>query len=89
MTTDEPHFSVGPDLFTAMLNDKESGIKHFLLGDTEETLALMKEKYADNGANIVGSYSPPFCELDEFDYPSIAYLRIALSTKPRNALMRG
>lgn len=64
--------TVGPDLFTAMLNDKESGIKHFLLGDTEETLAQMKEKYADNGANIVGSYSPPFCELDEFDYPSIA-----------------
>lgn len=42
MTTDEPHFSVGPDIFTAMLNDKESGIKHFLLGDTKETLALMK-----------------------------------------------
>lgn len=64
--------TVGPDLFTAMMNDKDSGIKHFLLGDTEETLALMKEKYADNGANIVGSYSPPFCELDEFDYEGIA-----------------
>lgn len=64
--------TVGPDLFIAMLNDKESGIKHFLLGDTEDTLAQMKEKYAGNGANIVGSYSPPFCELDEFDYPSIA-----------------
>lgn len=64
--------TVGPDLFTTMLNDKESGIKHFLLGDTDETLAQMKEKYATNGANIVGTYSPPFCELDEFDYPSIA-----------------
>jgi N-acetylglucosaminyldiphosphoundecaprenol N-acetyl-beta-D-mannosaminyltransferase len=32
----------------------------------------MKEKYADNGANIVGSYSPPFCELEEFDYTGIA-----------------
>ena len=31
--------TVGPDLFTAMLNDKESAIKHFLLGETEETLA--------------------------------------------------
>ena len=36
--------TVGPDLFTTMLSDKESGIKHFLLGDTEETLAQMKEK---------------------------------------------
>ena len=64
--------TVGPDLFTTMLSDKESGIKHFLLGDTEETLAQMKEKYADKGANIVGCYSPPFCELDEFDYTGIA-----------------
>ena len=36
--------TVGPDLFTAMLNDKVSGIRHFLLGDTEETLAQMTEK---------------------------------------------
>lgn len=64
--------TVGPDLFTAMLNDKKSNIKHYLLGDTEETLEKMMEKYATNGANIVGSYSPPFCELDGFDYPGIA-----------------
>lgn len=64
--------TVGPDLFTAMLNDKESNIKHFLLGDTEETLAQMKEKYATEGASIVGSYSPPFCKLDNFDYAGIA-----------------
>lgn len=64
--------TVGPDLFTAMLKDKKSGIKHFLLGDTEETLAQMKEKYADKGACIVGSYSPPFCEIEDYDYKSIA-----------------
>lgn len=64
--------TVGPDLFIAMLKDKESGLKHFLLGDTEETLAQMKAKYTDNGSNIVGTYSPPFCELDEFDYAGIA-----------------
>ena len=29
----------GPDLFVSMLNKPESGIKHFLLGDTEETLS--------------------------------------------------
>lgn len=64
--------TVGPDLFTAMLADKNSGIKHFLLGDTEETLEQMKKRYAKDNANIVGSYSPPFCELDEFDYSGIA-----------------
>ena len=64
--------TVGPDLFIAMLNDRESGIRHFLLGDTEETLAQMKEKYANDGANIAGTYSPPFCELDDFDYEGIA-----------------
>ena len=30
--------SNGPTLFRNMLNDKNSGLKHFLLGDTEETL---------------------------------------------------
>ena len=64
--------TVGPDLFTAMLNDKKSGIKHFLLGDTEETLTQMKSKYATGGAEIAGSYSPPFCKLDEYDYKGIA-----------------
>ena len=41
----------------------------------EEALAFieqMKKKYAKDNANIVGSYSPPFCELDEFDYTGIA-----------------
>lgn len=66
------HRTVGPDLLTSMLNNKESGIRHFLLGDTEEVLAQMKEKYESNGANIVGTYSPPFCDLDEFNYTSIA-----------------
>ena len=66
--------TVGPDLFVTMLSDKVSGIKHFLLGDTDETLAQMKKKYATNAANIVGTYSPPFCELDEFDYIGIAKL---------------
>ena len=64
--------TVGPDLFTAMLNDKKSGIKHFLLGDTEEILEQMKSKYATGGAEIAGSYSPPFCEVDEYDYKGIA-----------------
>ena len=32
----------------------------------------MKDKYATEGAKIVGSYSPPFYKLNEFDYPGIA-----------------
>ncbi len=64
--------TVGPDLFTEMLKDKNSNIKHFLLGDTEETLTLMKEKFSGEGTNIVGSYSPPFCNLDDYNYKEIA-----------------
>ncbi len=63
--------TVGPDIFTAMLNDKDSGIKHFLLGDTEETLAKMEEKHPE--ALIAGKYSPPFCDLDNYDYAAIAH----------------
>lgn len=62
--------TMGPMLFNDMLMDRKSGIKHFLLGDTEETLAKLKDKY--NEANIVGMFSPPFCGLDEYDYPAIA-----------------
>ena len=62
--------SSGPELFLNLLTDPSNDIKHFLLGDTEETLAAMKEKYA--GSLIVGSYSPPFCKVEEFDYESIA-----------------
>ena len=62
----------GPELFLSLLQDPGNGIKHFLLGDTEETLAAMKEKY--KGSLIVGCYSPPFCNVDEFDYPSIAIM---------------
>lgn len=62
----------GPDLFMSMLDKPSSGIKHFLLGDTEETLCLIRKKY--NHANIVGSYSPPFCAVEDFNYHSIAKL---------------
>ena len=65
--------TVGPDLFVQMINDKESGLKHYLLGDTDETLAAMRTKFSDGEAsNIVGTFSPPFCELDEYDFEGIA-----------------
>lgn len=63
--------TVGPDLFVTMLKENDN-IKHFLLGDTEETLKKISQKGEYN--NIVGYYSPPFCEVDEFDYKHIADL---------------
>ena len=60
----------GPDLFLSMLGKPENGLKHFLLGDTEETLATIKKKYPESA--IVGTYSPPFCQLDEYDFEGMA-----------------
>lgn len=61
--------SNGPTLFRNMLNDKKSGLKHFLLGDTEETLGKIKCALdADNNTSVVGLVSPPFCKVDEYDY---------------------
>lgn len=62
--------TMGPMLFNDMLMNHENGIKHFLLGDTDETLSKLKDKYTD--AIIVGMYSPPFCGLDDYDYQQIA-----------------
>ena len=62
--------TMGPMLFDDMLMDSGNGVKHFLLGDTDETLGKLKDKYRE--AKIVGVYSPPFCSIDEYDFPSIA-----------------
>ena len=62
--------TTGPDLFVTMLKDGDSGIRHFLLGDTDETLDAINK--ISEYKNIVGSYSPPFCEVHEFDYEGIA-----------------
>jgi len=64
------HRATGPDLMVAMLNDTTKGLKHFLLGDTEETLSALKSRYSQS--SIVGTYSPAFCDVDEFDYEDIA-----------------
>ena len=65
--------TMGPILFKEMLSNPKSGLKHFLLGDTDETLERITIKFTEEAnANIVGSYSPPFCSLDEYDYEGIA-----------------
>jgi len=60
----------GPDLFVSMLDKPESGVKHFLLGDTEETLSRIKVLFPN--ACIVGTYSPPFVPLEEYDLKGMA-----------------
>lgn len=63
----------GPHIFPRMLKDKDSQLKHFFLGDTDETLsALTKKATEEFGANVVGSYSPPFAPLEEYDMEGIA-----------------
>ncbi len=63
----------GPHIFPRMLKDKDPELKHFFLGDTEETLdALTKKATVEFGAKIVGSYSPPFKPLEEYDIKGIA-----------------
>lgn len=63
----------GPHIFPRMLKDKDPELKHFFLGDTDETLtALTKKSTEELGANVVGSYSPPFKPLNEYDIEGLA-----------------
>lgn len=63
----------GPHIFPRMLKDKDSALKHFFLGDTDETLAALTKKATEEyGAKVVGSYSPPFKPLEEYDMEGLA-----------------
>ena len=63
----------GPHIFPRMLKIKGMGLKHFFLGDTEQTLADLKKKATEEfGAEVVGTYSPPFAPLEEYDIKGIA-----------------
>lgn len=64
--------TMGPVLFQEMIENPISGLKHFLLGDTEDTLKSIVEKASEKKSLIVGRYSPPFCKLEEYDYEGIA-----------------
>lgn len=53
----------GPQLFLDVLDTgRSSGLRHFLLGSTDESLERMRVRLAEqfDGVEIVGSYSPPF-----------------------------
>lgn len=63
----------GPHIFPRMLKDKDAQLKHFFLGDTDETLAALTKKATEEfGAQVVGSYSPPFAPLEDYDIEGIA-----------------
>lgn len=64
--------TMGPSLFNTMLSSGKP-YKHFLIGDTDEILLAVSERYSkEYGAQIVGTISPPFCTVDEFDYKGYA-----------------
>lgn len=58
----------GPHLFSHILKEKDDDLRHFFLGDTDETLAALKKKVTEEyGTIVAGSYSPPFKPLEEYD----------------------
>ena len=63
----------GPHIFPRMLKDKDPQLRHFFLGDTDETLAALTKKATEEfGAQVVGSYSPPFAPLEDYDIEGIS-----------------
>lgn len=69
--------TMGFELFKATLTNVSTNLNHYLLGDTQDVLDSITEKFkTEYNANIVGSYSLPFAEVDEFDYPAIAKMLI-------------
>ena len=65
--------TVGPDAFVSLLSDSKNGLKHFLIGDTEETLSALINKYkTEFNTCFAGYISPPFVDWPDFDYEGIA-----------------
>ena len=60
----------GPNIFKNMMNCGDKRLKHFLIGDTRDVLDEIVMAYK-NTADIVGTFSPPFCDENEFDYERI------------------
>ena len=66
-------FTNGPALFKKMMNSGDNGLRHFLLGDTQDVLDEIVQKYqVGKGTRIVGVFSPPFAPLEEYDLKSMA-----------------
>ena len=65
----------GPDLMLALFDQgREAGLRHFLYGTTPEVLEKLAARLraAYPGAEIVGSYAPPFRSLSEAETEAVA-----------------
>ena len=63
----------GPALFKSMLSEGNKGLKHYILGDTEEVISeILKINNEKFHADIVGAEALPFCNVEDFDYINIA-----------------
>lgn len=62
----------GPDLFEKALIEDPTGIKHYFLGETVETLNRLNARLSESDTVISGTYSPPFKPLEEYDLQGIA-----------------
>ncbi len=70
----------GPDAFRAVLSaEPESGVRHFLLGGTNDSLRRLEVAIAHDypGAVVAGSFSPPFRDLEPSDHEQIDALLTA------------
>ena len=64
---------VGPELMMATLKDGSASLKHFFLGDTDQTLEIVCQKCREEyGVDPAGVYSPPFAPLESYDMKGIA-----------------
>ena len=63
----------GPHIFQTLLSNSESSLRHFFLGDTDETLQkLINKCQKEYNTKVVGCYSPPFKPIEEYDLNGIA-----------------
>ena len=69
----------GMELLTEVFElGSEAKLTHFLFGSSPEVLARMQKQLAESfpDAEIAGSFSPPFGQLDEVDFaPAVAAIR--------------
>lgn len=67
----------GPYLFKTMLDYNSTSLRHFLIGDTDETLCKIQKVMLDNGNNsLAGKVSPDFRNVEDYDYEKYAKLII-------------
>lgn len=63
----------GPATFQRLLKNGNKELKHYLLGDTQEVVDAILEKYTkEYGTNFGGGSTLPFADVKDFDYEGIS-----------------